>query len=99
VADIITAKQEKDIADMLTGIAQDGTSQELQNLRQLRQEVKAEARISKELAGTDTKAQEAEFLEYARSSQNNVEFDSLIGLGAKTEAKPAAKEKGTALPE
>ncbi|PYI87724.1 MAG: hypothetical protein DME26_05205 [Verrucomicrobia bacterium] len=99
VADVITAKQEKDIADMLSGIAQDGTAKELQDLRQLRQELKAEARVSKEMAGTDTKAQEAEFLEYARSSQSNTEFDSLIGLGAKTEAAPAAKEKGQALPE
>jgi hypothetical protein len=99
VADIITAKQEKEIADMLAGIAKDGTSEELQNLRQLRQEVRAEARISKELAGTDTKAQEAEFLEYARTSQSNAEFDNLIGLGAATEAKPATKDKGTALPE
>ena len=100
VADIITAKQEKDIADMLAGIAQDGTAQELQNLRQMRQELKAEARISKELAGTDTKAQEAEFLEYARQSQSNTEFDSLVGLGAKaTETKPTEKEKAAGLPE
>jgi ribosomal protein L9 len=99
VADIITSKQEKDIADMLAGIAQDGTAQELQNLRQLRQEVRAEARISKEIAGTDSKAQEAEFLEYARSSQSNAEFDHLIGLGAASESKPAATEKTTALPE
>lgn len=99
VADIITAKQEKDIADMLAGIAQDGTAQELQNLRQLRQEVRAEARVSKELAGTDTKAQEAEFLEYARTSQSNAEFDNLIGLGTPTESKPAAKTKDAALPE
>ena len=100
VADVITAKQEKDIADMLSGIAQDGTAKELQDLRQMRQELKAEARISKEMAGTDTKAQEAEFLEYARTSASNTEFDSLVGLGGtKTEAAPAAKEKGQALPE
>jgi len=100
VADVITAKQEKDIADMLSGIAQDGTAKELQDLRQMRQQLKAEARISKEMAGTDTKAQEAEFLEYARTSASNTEFDSLVGLGGtKTEAAPTAKEKGQALPE
>jgi hypothetical protein len=101
VADVITSKQEKDIADMLSGIAQDGTTKELQDLRQMRQELKAEARISKEMAGTDTKAQEAEFLEYARTTQSNTEFDGLVGLGETktTEAKPAAKEKGQALPE
>ena len=99
VADVITAKQEKDIADMLSGIAQDGTAKELQDLRQMRQELKAEARISKEMAGTDTKAQEAEFLEYARTSQASTEFDSLIGLGESKSAAAPAKDKGQALPE
>jgi hypothetical protein len=100
VADVITAKQEKEIADTLSGIARDGTAEELQSLRQLRQEIKAEARVSKELAGTDTKAQEAEFLDYARKSAASSEFDSLIGLAEKKDAPaPASKDKGTALPE
>jgi len=102
VADVITAKQERDLADMLSGIAKDGSAEELQRLRQMRQELRAEARISKEMAGTDTKAQEAEFLEYARRSSASTEFDALVGLGGATETKsPTAKtqEKGTALPE
>jgi chromosome segregation ATPase len=101
VADIITAKQERDIADTLTGIAKDGTAEELQRLRQLRQEVRAEARISKEMAGTDTKAQEAEFLEYARKSSASAEFESLVGLAERAEAAPkvATQEKTSALPE
>ncbi|MBL9137256.1 MAG: hypothetical protein JNK85_15395 [Verrucomicrobiales bacterium] len=103
VADIITAKQEKEIADMLSGIAQDGTAQELQNMRQLRQEIRAEARISRELAGTDTKAQEAEFLDYARKTSASSEFDSLIGLSSAAKPAPDAPaksaDKGSALPE
>jgi phage shock protein A len=102
VADIITAKQEKDIADTLSGIAKDGSAEELQRLRQLRQEIRAEARISKEMAGTDTKAQEAEFLEYARKSAASSEFDALLGLADKTEtaAKTApSTEKTGSLPE
>lgn len=105
VADVITSKQERDLADMLSGIAKDGSAEELQRLRQLRQEVKAEARISKEMAGTDTKAQEAEFLEYARKTSASTEFDSLIGLAAKTgvktaaQAQPVSQEKKSALPE
>ena len=69
-------------------------------LRQLRQEVRAEARISKEMAGTDIKAQEAEFLDYARRSSANAEFDALVGLAeaAPTAVKPAA-EKTSTLPE
>lgn len=104
VAEIITAKQEKDIADTLSGIANDGSAEELQQLRQLRQEIKAEARISKEMAGTDTAAQEAEFLDYARHSESSDEFDSLIGLGELSDSESPAgtapeKEKGGGLPE
>jgi chromosome segregation ATPase len=86
VADFITAQQEKEIADMFAGIAEGGKAEELQKLRQLRQEVKAEARVSKELAGTDTKVQEAEFLEYARTATSNDEFDALVGLAEETDA-------------
>ncbi len=102
VADVITSRQEKEIADMLAGIAEDGSAQELQNMRQLRQEIRAEARVSRELAGTDTKAQEAEFLDYARKSASSSEFDSLVGLGSPPAAEaPAATtpESKTALPE
>lgn len=104
VAEIITAKQEKEIADAFSGIAEDGTEKELQRMRELRQEVKAEARISREMAGTDTRAQEAEFMEYARSSVANDEFDSLVGLAAKTdsaakEEKSPSAEKKSSLPE
>ncbi len=35
VADMITAQQEKDLADTISGIAEDGTAEELQRLRQL----------------------------------------------------------------
>ena len=101
VADVITAKQERDLADMLSGIAKDGSAEELQRMRKMRQELKAEARISKEMAGTDTKAQEAEFLDYARKSAASSEFDALVGLAGKTESATPAKtsEKGSALPE
>jgi len=93
VADMITAVQEKELADAFAGIAEDGTAQELQRMRELRQEVKAEARISKELAGTDTRAQEVEFLEYARTSAASDEFDVLVGLAEVTDAAVSAEEK------
>jgi phage shock protein A len=106
VADVITAKQEKDISDALSGIAEDGTAEELQRMRQLRQELKAEAKISKELSGIESQAQEAEFLEYARSSSADSEFGSLVGLAAETDAaaadaeeKPREAEGGAKLPE
>jgi chromosome segregation ATPase len=91
VADIITSKQEKELADMVSGIARDGSAEELQRMRQLR----------KEIAGTDTKAQEAEFLDFARKTTSTSEFDALIGLADKATPAPEqkSKETGTALPE
>jgi chromosome segregation ATPase len=103
VADVITAKQEKEIADALAGIAQDGSAEELQRLRQARSGLRAEARISREMAGTDTRAQEAEFLEYARTTTATDEFDRLIGLAGETDPaapQPSPREsQKTGLPE
>ncbi len=102
VADMITAQQEKEIADALTGIAQDGSGEELNRLRNLRQEVRAEVQISKELAGTDHKRTEAEFLEYAQSSESASEFDALIGLAESVDSpatKSAEPAEKTSLPE
>ena len=93
VADVITSKEETELADMINGISKDGMAKELQNLRDLRHEVRAEARISREMAGTDTKVQEAEFLEYARSNTGTDVFDSLLGMAEGTEgAETAASE-------
>ena len=78
VADVISAKEEQSIADTLNGLSQDRTDEELQGLRELRNKAKASATISKELAGTDTKRQEAEFMAAVETSQSNSEFDSLI---------------------
>ena len=85
VADVITAKEERDLSDMLNGISKDGMAKELQDMRDLRHEMRAEARVSREMAGTDSKAQEAQFLEYARSNTASDEFDSLLGMAEGTE--------------
>jgi phage shock protein A len=94
VADVITARQEREVADMIAGISQDRTSEELQELRQMRQEAKATARVSRELAGTDVKRSEEEFLKYAEQSASDKEFDALIGLAKQQETPeppPATK--------
>lgn len=93
VADVITAKEETDLSDMLNGISQDGMAKELQDMRELRSEMRAEARVSREMAGTDGKAQEAEFLEYARTHTATDEFDSLLGLAEGVEAAPIEPKK------
>ncbi|MFN0058181.1 MAG: PspA/IM30 family protein [Planctomycetota bacterium] len=101
VADIITSKEEQGIADMIAGISKEGHAKELQELREMRERSKAEARVSRELAGTDTKRQEAEFLDYATRSGASDEFDRLIGLAAETDSKDKSREDKarTRLPE
>jgi chromosome segregation ATPase len=80
VADVLSAREEEQIADMMTGLSNDRTSEELRELRELRQKAGAKARVSRELAGLDTKRAEADFLEYAQEHAANDEFDALIGL-------------------
>lgn len=99
VADVITAKEQKEIGDLISGIAQDSTSEKLQSMRELRQKVKAESRISKELASADTKTQERDFLEYARKTAASTEFDALIGLAKQSETTTAPKTPDARLPE
>jgi chromosome segregation ATPase len=86
VADVLSATEEKQIADMVTGISNDKTSEELRELREVRNKASANAKISRELAGMDSKRAENEFLEYAQSSETDDEFDQLIGLAAKKES-------------
>ena len=90
VADVITSKEETDLADMINGISKDGMAKELQDMRDLRHEMRAEARVSREMAGTDSKVQEAEFLEYARSNTATDEFDALLGMAEGSEAEETA---------
>jgi phage shock protein A len=98
VADVLSASEEKQIADMMTGLSNDRTSEELRELREMRQKATAGARISRELAGLDTKRAEAEFLEYSQSSVADDEFDALIGLSQK-EASTPSQQQDTKIPE
>jgi len=89
VAEMLTAKEEKEIADMLSGISKDRTNEELQEMREIRDQSKATARVSREMAGVDAKRSEAEFLEYASATESDSEFDKLIGLAKKDTETPA----------
>ena len=97
VADVLSASEEQQIADMMTGLSNDRTSEELRELRELRQKAGANARISRELAGMDSKRAEAEFMEYAQSSDADDEFDALIGLSKKE--TPSQSQTDTKIPE
>jgi phage shock protein A len=99
VADIITAKEEKELVDMVAGIGEDRSSRELQEMRELRHRARGTARISREVAGMDTKRVEQEFLEYATASAVDNEFDALIGLTKKTDEGPEEPKDKTRIPE
>ncbi len=99
VAELITAREEKEIADMITGISNDRTAEELQELRDIRDQSKATARVSREMAGTDVARSEAEFLEYAEKSVSHSEFDKLIGLSKETESTTPEQADKTRIPE
>ena len=62
VADLITAREQEEIADMLSGISMDGTSAELTWMREIREKAKARSKVAQELAGTDSKSEEEKFL-------------------------------------
>lgn len=99
VADVLSAREEEQIADMMTGLSNDRTSEELSELRELRQKAKAKARVGRELAGLDTQRAEDDFLEYASSSEAADEFDALIGLSESTESKAETPTPEQRLPE
>ncbi|MEN1680527.1 MAG: hypothetical protein AAGJ46_13125 [Planctomycetota bacterium] len=99
VASILSAREEQQIADLMTGLSEDKTSEELRELRELRQKASAKARVSRELAGLDTKQAEAEFMDYAESSQANDEFDALIGLANEKAAPAEPSQEATKIPE
>jgi len=99
VADVISAREEQQIADMVSGISDDRTSQELTELRDLRRNVKAKARMSREMSGLDAKRDETEFLAYAAEGAATDEFDALIGLAAEPEKDEGDTAEGTKIPE
>ena len=99
VASILSAKEEQQIADLMTGISEDRTSEELRELRELRQKASAKARVSRELAGLDTKQAEAEFMDFASTSEANDEFDALIGLTNKSAEAESESQETTRIPE
>lgn len=104
VAEVITAEEQRQAAEMVAGISEDGSAATLQNLRTIRDQAKANAKISSELAGLDAKAEAAEFKQWAAQHANDDEFDALIGVAKQADEKAAAsgeaaKQEEARLPE
>ena len=77
-ADLITTREQEEIADMLSGISMDSTSAELTRMREIREKAKARSKVAQELAGTDSKSEAEEYLTAARASVTPDEFNTLI---------------------
>jgi hypothetical protein len=99
VAEIITAKEEREVAELIAGISKDRTSEELQELRNIRDQAKAESRVSREMSGIDAKRSEDEFMEYASKNVADSEFDALIGLAESAESSTTETPDKARIPE
>ena len=91
IADVISAKEQQNIADMMSGLSEDRSSEELAELRQLRNDAKAKAQVSSEIAGLDVKRDEAEFLNALQDSVADDEFTALMDFGESEEEKTEDK--------
>ena len=92
VADLITAREQEQISDMMSGISTDGSSEELSRMREIREKAKGRSVVAQELAGTDARSEEEEFLAAAQSTAASDEFDSLIFGAQQTDAPPATDD-------
>lgn len=98
VGEVMSAQEQKQVADILNNLAEDTTSNDLQNMRELRQKARAGAKVSQELAGLDTKQAEDEFLDAVNKNEADDEFAAALGF-KDTAAKTVAAPVETKLPE
>lgn len=102
VADVAMARETRAANEVMAGIANDGTADDLRRLRESVAQAKAESQVTARLAGTDTARQEAEFLETAGAIEADSEFlNDVFGPEtdkAAAEKAPADKAKQS-LPE
>jgi len=95
VADVMSAQEEERLANLTSGLSTDRTGEKLARLRDMRQEAKAKAEIAGKIAGTDTRRQEQEFLEYAKNDVLDAAFADIVGLSEETDKSPKRLTEGT----
>lgn len=78
VAEITMATHQREVNEALAGIGKDDSAEQLSNLRDRVRKVSSQAKITGDLAGTNSAIEEAEFLSMAEESMAKSEFDSLI---------------------
>ncbi|MCK5683519.1 hypothetical protein KAJ27_05340 [bacterium] len=105
VAEMISSKEEEKLAKVIAGMSEDSSEQELEKLRDVRAEQRADAEISRELAGMDVKQKRNRRIARSRENKHAQEFSQLVGLAkksddsTKTEKVKKKRTKKTKLPE
>ncbi len=100
VARVISATEEKALADMLMGLStSDRTGERLSSIREVVGQAEAEARVSSELAGTDAAVSESQYLASAHEAQASIEFAALLGLAEQVETKTRVPDAPAAAAE
>jgi phage shock protein A len=97
VADVITTKQEVRMNKMIAGLSTNVDYQELEDIRQDISEYKNKAKLTRIVAGTEGKLDEAAMKEAGRSSEAEDEFFDMLLGSKKTDKKGKTTE--TKLPE
>ena len=91
LVDVSMATQEREINDMVSGFATDGTAKELQSLRELRTKARGDAEVSRRLSGADANLQAAKLRAAAQSARAGSRLAAKLGLGVQASAEaPAA---------
>jgi chromosome segregation ATPase len=97
VADVAMARETRAANEVLAGVANDGTADDLRRLRETVAQAKAEAQVTSRMAGTDTARQEAEFLDLAGGVEAESEF--LDGIFGTEKDDTVAPDAAKAAPE
>lgn len=95
IAEVIAQEEEKKTNDMFNGISEDKTAEALARMRDMRTKTKGEARISRELSGQEFEKTTQEYLEYAKNTEADSEFEALLGIAEKEQSSAPVAEEAT----
>lgn len=86
VARMISAGQERELNEMVSGLESDTSSiaSERTRMKEMVAEQEAAAKITGQIAGTDAKRAQQAYLDIAMRTASNNEFDSLVGISSPT---------------
>ncbi len=90
IADIVSSQSVIRLNDKLKGFAQDRYSKDLQAVERARQNIKAQAKLSTEMAGTDAAKQDADYETAGKTAVGQTDF--LAKLAERKQKREEAKQ-------